>query len=79
MPGSPAEAEWHASATLHQRCRDTQPIAALTGVPCRQLVREPRTPTAESRPGAGSPARGGGNPAPPPAPTRQPALAPARR
>ena len=32
-PGSPAEAEWHASATLYQRCRDTQPRAALTGVP----------------------------------------------
>jgi len=29
-PGSPAEAERHASATLSQRCRDTQPIAALT-------------------------------------------------
>jgi hypothetical protein len=33
-PGSPAEAERHASATLYQRCRDTQPRAALPGVPC---------------------------------------------
>ena len=59
--------------------RTSPPLAALTGVPLRPLVREPRTHTAESRPGAGRPARGGGNPAPQPAPTRQRALAPARR
>jgi len=35
-PGSPAEAERHVSATLYQRCRDTPPIAAQTGVPLNQ-------------------------------------------
>jgi len=29
---------WVASATSSQRCRDTQPRAALTGVPCRECL-----------------------------------------
>ena len=41
MPGTPAEAEWHAGLTLYQARRDTQPIAAVTGVPLQHFEREP--------------------------------------
>ena len=63
------EAERHAGATLYQRCRDTQPIAALTGSTLSSVHASAPRHTAESRQGADGPARGGGTPAPPPGDT----------
>jgi hypothetical protein len=55
----PRRGGWHASATLYQRCRDTQPIAALTGSTLSSVHASAPRHTAESRQGLAAPHEAG--------------------